>query len=315
MLALRCQRRGSLAGLSLDRIDDPGPAPGELLVKVHWASVNPIDWKLALAQFGDAAALALPRGVGSDYAGEILATGEEAGNHLIGARIFGCLDPAASTQGTLAECVTVPADSTFHLPEEVPMRDAAALACAGFSARQMCELGAVAAGKRVLINGASGGVGHLAIQIAKRRGAEVTAVASVARKDFVFGLGADEFVDYRLQPTRQWPTGFDTVLDCVPNLPYEVRATLLRPSGHYVRAVPESDPPPADRASSETATFHSHGLVLIPTQTAADELLGCYTEGRLRVFIEAEYPLTEAIQALERSMSGRVQGKLLVKVT
>ena len=313
MLALRCQRRGSLAGLSLDRIEDPVPGPGELLIRVRWASVNPIDWKLALAQFDDAADT-LPRGAGSDYAGEILAAGEAAGNHVIGARVFGCLDPAVSSQGTMAEFVTVPADTVFYLPDEIPIRDAAALACAGFSARQMCELGAVAAGRHVLINGASGGVGHLAVQLAKRRGAVVTAVASARRKDFVLGLGADEFLDYGLRPIRNWPTEFDTALDCVPNLPREVRATLLRPLGHYVRAVPESDDPPAGRASSDSANFLSHGLVMIPTQTAADELLSCYTEGHLRVFIESEYSLSEAIQALERSMSGRVQGKLLVKV-
>jgi len=310
MLALRCHRKGPLSGLSLDSIDEPSPGPGDVLVRVQWASVNPIDWKLATASLEAPARGSHPWGVGSDFAGEVIASGCVRKGPGVGDRVFGCLDPMTSRQGTFAELIAVPADSAFSLPDDVPPRDAAAMSCAGFSALSMCDLGRVGDRSRVLINGAAGGVGHLALQLARIRGASVSAVASTGRRDFLHGLGADEFIDYSLSPPRDWPGTFDAILDCVPNLPDPAMARLLRPDGRYVRSTALDTLETTDDRNG----ICKRGLTLIPTEAAARTLIDGYRSDRLRIAIESEYPLAEAISALERSMMGRVQGKLLVRI-
>ncbi|HSQ68762.1 MAG TPA: NADP-dependent oxidoreductase [Steroidobacteraceae bacterium] len=314
MRALRYHGRGSLDGLVLEQVPDPSPAAGEVLVRVHWASVNPVDWKLVLGQFRFLVKGGLPRGAGSDFAGEVAACGPGAEHLAIGQQVYGCVDPFRSTLGTIADLVPVPAGSVFALPPELPLRDAAALACAGLSAVQLCDQGQVGAGSQVLVNGASGGVGHLALQIARFRGAHVTAVASAGRREFIGSLGADAFIDYRGSAARSWPGDFDAVLDCVPSLPRGMHAGLLRRGGRYVTTLPGAATYLLDPITNRVGPIHRSGLMLMPSEAAASELSAAYRAGRLRVAIEAEYGLAEARAAFERSMTGHVQGKLLLSL-
>lgn len=314
MRALRYHRRGSLEGLRLEDTQEPAPAPGEVLVRVRWASVNPVDWKLVLGKFRFLVKGGLPRGTGSDFAGEVAALGPGVAGLVVGQRVYGCVDPFRSTFGTMADFVPAPAGSVFALPQQLPLREAAALACAGLSAAQVCDQGQVVAGSRVLVNGASGGVGHVALQLARARGAHVTAVASGGRRDFIESLGTDAFIDYRSTAPDSWPGGFDAVLDCVPSIPRSRHAELLRPGGRYVTTLPGAATYLLDPITSRLGPIHRSGLMLVPTAAAAEELNSAYLAGRLRVAIEAEYPLAQARAAFEHSMTGHVQGKLVVRV-
>ncbi len=314
MRAIRCHRPGSLGALSLDTVPAPRPALGELLIRVRWASINPIDWKLATGMIRPEAKSGPPWGVGADYAGEVLATGLHPAGPAVGDRVFGCLDPLTATQGTFSELIAVPADSAFRLPDAIPLREAAALACAGFSAACMCDLGEIGERSLVLVNGASGGVGHIAVQLAKIRGASVTAVASGWRREFVLGLGADEFIDYTRTQPQGWPCNFDAILDCVATLPHSDLGRLLAREGRHVRSSPIEEGEGLAASTDESGAGRHRSLVLIPAQGAARELIDGYCSGRLKVNIESEHPISDAICALQRSMTGRVQGKLLVRI-
>ena len=113
----------------------------------------------------------------------------------------------------------MPVEFVTRRPPSIDDALGAALPCVGVTAVTLCDLARVGRGSSVLVNGASGGVGHLAVQVAKSRGALVAATASAARREFVTALGADTFIDYRAEPLERWPMAFDAVLDCVPNLP------------------------------------------------------------------------------------------------
>ena len=148
-----------------------------------------------------------------------------------GDRVWGFVDPFERPQGTFADFCAVPANRCFRCPRRsifaMPRRWPASASRPSRSATSRECL----AGSRVLVNGASGGVGHVAVQVAKARGARVTATASGPRREFVASLGADDFIDYGRSPVETWPGGFDAVLDCVPSLPRRAHRTLLNAAG------------------------------------------------------------------------------------
>lgn len=298
----------------LDDVAEPSAGAGEVLVRVHYASLNPVDWKLADGRFRWLVRGGRPRTMGSDFAGEVAALGAGVGGLDIGQRVHGFVDPFARPLGTFAEFAPVPAGFVFPLPGGIGFRDGAALPCAGVSAVTVCDLGAVTRNSRVLVNGASGGVGHLAVQVAKARGAWVAASASAARREFVVSLGADAFVDYAGTPADRWPAGFDAVLDCVPNLPRHAHRRLLVRGGRYVSTLPGAATYTLDPLLNRIGRRKRYGLMLAPRPAPYDEVHRDVATGRLRCAIEAEYPLEQVAVAIERSRTGHVQGKLVIRV-
>jgi NADPH:quinone reductase-like Zn-dependent oxidoreductase len=314
MHALRYHSFGSAGGLRLEDLPPPEPAASEVLVGVRYASVNPVDWKIAAGKFRFLVKHGLPRTMGSDFAGVVSHVGSGVDGVAPGDRVWGFVDPFGRAQGTFAEYCPVPSQSLFALPADVDFRDAAALACVGATAVTLCDLARVSSGSRVLMNGASGGVGHVAVQIAKARGARVTATASGPRREFVASLGADDFIDYGRAPVETWPGGFDAVLDCVPSLPRRSHSALLNRGGHYASTLPDAATFLLDPITNRVGPIRRHGVMLAPSAAAMEELLGCVRRGLLRCHVEAEYPLARATEAIERSRSGHVQGKLVIRV-
>lgn len=298
----------------IDEVAEPVPGAGEVLVRVHYASLNPVDWKLADGSFRWLVHGGHPRTMGSDFSGVVAALGPGVGRFAIGQRVHGFIDPFARPLGTFAELVPVPVDFVFPLPDAVSLRDGAALPCAGVSAVTICNLGAVTPNSRVLVNGASGGVGHLAVQVAKARGAWVAATASAVRREFVGSLGADAFVDYAGTPADRWPAGFDAVLDCVPNLPRSAHRRLLVRGGRYVSTLPGPATYLLDPVLNRLGRCRRFGLMLAPGAALYDELHRAVAGGRLRCAIEAEFPLERVSAAIERSRTGHVLGKLVIQV-
>ncbi len=314
MLALRYHSIGDLAGLGLEDIPVPVPAAGEVLVRVHAASVNPVDWKIATGHFRLLVRGGVPRTMGSDFAGEVTTVGSGVNTLAPGDRVFGFVDPFMRTGGTFAEFAAVPAEYAHILPASLGYADAAALACVGATAVTLCNLGHVSSGSKVLVNGATGGVGHVAVQVASARDAVVTATASAARHDFVRSLGAHACIDYRTEPMQRWPGGFDAVLDCVPNIPRSVQPRLLVRGGHYVTTVPDAATFLIDPITNYFGGVRRHGILLKPDAVAMNEVLRYVAQGRLHCAIEREFPLQQAREAIERSRSGRVQGKLVLVI-
>jgi NADPH:quinone reductase-like Zn-dependent oxidoreductase len=314
MRALRYHTIGEPMDLRMEEIPVPAPGAGEVLVRVRAASINPVDWKIATGSFRLLVRGGLPRTMGSDFAGEVAQVGDGVTAFSAGERVFGFIDPFARPAGTFADFVTVPVRYLHRIPDALAFRDAAALACVGATAVTLCNLGHVGPGNRVLVNGASGGVGHVTVQVAAARSAQVTATASAARRDYVLGLGAVDCIDYRSTPMTAWPAGFDALLDCVPNIPRKLHRRMLVRSGHYVTTVPGPATFLLDPFVSLFGGVRRHGVMLKPDTATMDELLQYATQGRLRCSIEKEYPLADVLAAIERSRSGRVLGKVVLKV-
>jgi len=314
MRAYRYHALGAGSPPRLEEVAVPEVAAGEVLVRVHCASLNPVDWKIADGKFRFLVKGGLPRTMGSDYSGEIAAIGPGVAGWTVGEPVMGFIDPFARGAGTFAEFVTVPVGFVARRPPSVGDVLGAALPCVGTTAVALCDLARVSRGSSVLVNGASGGVGHLAVQVAKARGALVAATASAGRREFVTSLGADVFIDYRSEPLERWPMAFDAVLDCVPNLPRGSHRRLLKRGGHYASTLPNAGTYTVDPLLNRLGRLGRHAVMLQPSEPAMNEVLRDVEEGRLRCEIAAEFPLQQTAQAIELSRAGRVAGKLVIRV-
>jgi NADPH:quinone reductase-like Zn-dependent oxidoreductase len=217
MKAITRRKYGSPEVLHFSEVDAPTPGPGKLLLKVAAASVNPYDWHFLR---GEPYLLRLmfgfftpkQKGLGADVAGTVVGIGEGAEGFAIGDEVFGW------GEETFAEYALAKATSVAHKPKAMEFESASSLPCAGITALQaLRDKAKIQPGQHVLINGAAGGVGTLAVQIAKSFGASVTGVCSAASADLVRSLGADDVVDYVSEDFSKGPRTFDVVLDLVGN--------------------------------------------------------------------------------------------------
>ncbi|MDQ1241011.1 MAG: hypothetical protein QG586_51 [Pseudomonadota bacterium] len=314
---MRAYRYHAPAGKSLPRLEDvpvPVAANGEVLVRVRCASLNPVDWKLADGKFRFLVKGGLPRTMGSDFSGEIAAVGAGVEGWAQGEPVMGFIDPFARANGTFAEFVPVPVEFVFRRPAALDDVLGAALPCVGVTAVALCDLGRVSRGSRVLVNGAAGGVGHMAVQVAKARGARVTAVASEQRRPFVTALGADAFIDYQAGPVDRWPAGYDAVLDCVPSLARGCHGRLLGPGGHYASTLPNAWTYTLDPLLNRLGRLMRHAVMLRPSALALAELLRYRVDEKLRCEIAGEFALENVAQAIELSRAGHVTGKLVIRI-
>jgi NADPH:quinone reductase-like Zn-dependent oxidoreductase len=216
-------------------IEKPTAADSEILVKVHAASVNPVDWHFMRGTpypIRLAAGLTKPSApsLGFDYAGTIEAVGRSVTQFAVGDAVFG------GKQGSLAEYVTVHVDrGAVRKPEKVTFEQAAAVAVAGVTALQaLRDKAQVQRGQKVLINGASGGVGTFAVQLAKAFGAEVTGVQSTRNLELVRSIGADHVIDYTKEDFTTTGERYDVVLDNVGNRSLSEIRRVLKPGGTYL---------------------------------------------------------------------------------
>jgi NADPH:quinone reductase-like Zn-dependent oxidoreductase len=314
MRAFRYYRTGQHARPELEEVPRPPLGPGELLVRVQYASVNPVDWKIAAGQFRLLVRGGLPRTMGSDFSGVVAEVGPDVVGWDPGDPVLGFIDPFARVHGTFAELLPVPVEFAIRRPANIDARLGAALPCVGVTAVALCDLAEVGPGARVLVNGASGGVGHLAVQVARARGAHVTASASAPRRELLASLGADQFIDYGLLPHERWPGDFDAVLDCVPNLPRGTHTRLLRRGGYYASTLPTVATFTIDPLANRLGPIQRHVVTLRPDAAAVEELARYVSQGRLRCEIAAEFTLEDAARAVDLSRSGHVAGKLLISV-
>lgn len=298
----------------LKEIQIPQPTPGmsEILVAVHAAGVNPTDWSNRARVTTIAR---MPIVLGWDVAGVVEAVGVGVTLFKPGDEVFGML-PYPEGVGSHAEYVTGPARAFTHKPDGIDHIQAGALPLAALTAYQaLVETADVQAGQRVLIHAAAGGVGHLAVQIAKSRGAYVIGTASAAKHDFVRSLGADEVIDYRTVDVATAVTDIDVVLDPI-SYDADGRArslAVLRRGGTLVTLLPV----PVDAA--ELAAIADRGIrfesILVEADHAGMQAIAHLVEtGALRPHIEATFPLAEAAKAHALGETGRTTGKIVLTV-
>ncbi|GAA1589549.1 NADP-dependent oxidoreductase [Nocardia ninae] len=286
----------------------PVPGPGEILVRVRAAGLNPTDWKHRAV-----ANLFLPEPpfiLGWDVSGEVAETGIGVTLFEPGAEVFGML-PYPNGHGALAEYVVGPARAFARKPANLDHVQAAAIPLAGLTAWQaLVDNAALEAGQRVLIHAAAGGVGHFAVQIAKARGAYVIGTASTPNHEFLRSLGADEVLDYRTTDVAEAVRDVDVVLDSIDDDNSLRSLHTLREGGLLVtlRAAGAVDLAAAAREVGVRAI-----RMLVEHDHAGMRALADLVEsGALRPTIAGTFPLTEAAKAHALGDTGRTVGKLVV---
>jgi NADPH:quinone reductase-like Zn-dependent oxidoreductase len=294
----------------------PSPRPGEVLVQMAAAGVNPFDWKIIDGMFDGRRPHVFPLVLGVDGAGRVEAVGAGVSRFRPGDPIFGQFlhDPVGV--GTFAEFATVPESiGVSQFPSDLGPVEAAALPTAGMTALDSLDRLELAVGSTLLVVGASGGVGSFATQLAAARGIRVIAVARPASTDRLRALGAREIVDASSEDLVErvravQPDGFDCVLDMVSDRSRFARmAALVRPGGRIATTVFVADPPPA-----QARGVLAINIDLKPSSALLDRLVQETVTRHLRVPVERRVPLSEAPEAIAESRSGRAAGKTVIVV-
>jgi len=314
MRALTYAGYGSSRRLALRDLPAPQPGRGEVLVQVRAAALNPKDVFTLKGRFRLLSGRRFPKIIGLDFAGEVAATGPGQVALRPGDAVYGFLSGFSALRGTVAEQVVVPPGWLAAKPRRASFEEAAAIALAGSTALQaLRDVARVRPGDRILIHGASGGVGALAIQLAKLHGAHVTSTSSAASLDRCRALGADETLDRDAVDLLARVRDLRVVFDVFGNLSLSRVRPALRPDGVFVTTVP-SRRIILDTVRTALGAVRAR-LVSVRPRTADLELLARYVDdGRLRAQIDRVFPFEEAAEAVRHVESRRAHGKVVVSI-
>lgn len=305
MKAVLFRRYGGPEVLELADIPEPIPGEGEALVEVHASSVNPVDWKVRAGLLQKFFPLEFPAITGRDGAGVIAALGPGAAGVAVGDEV--CFI-AGRGQGTCAERITIRADRLAHKPDRTSMVEAAAFPLAGVSAWiAIAETGAVKPGMKVLVHAGSGGVGGMAIQIARHLGASVVATCSSDNADYVRSLGAEGIIAYDREDFASAGPVFDVVLDTLGGEVHRRSYQVLKKNGTlvYLVAKPIEDLSARYAVSTRLAVVRDDPGVLRQVAALVDE-------GRLVPQVGKTIPFAQAADAHRMSESGHARGKIVL---
>ncbi|PNY79529.1 NADP-dependent oxidoreductase [Deinococcus koreensis] len=304
MKAMIIEHYGDPDVLTPAELPTPEPAPGEVRLRVQAVSVNPVDFKWRR----NGPFKTFPVVLGWDVCGVVDALGAGVTDFRVGDAVYGMVRFPQEGRA-YAQFVTAPVGDVAHKPATLSPREAAALTLAPLTAHQAFERMDLRRGQTVLIHAAAGGVGHLAVQLAKVRGARVIATASGRNLDFVRSLGADEIVDYRARPFEEQVRGVDAVLDTVGGDTLPRSFGVLRRGGTLISIAGQ---PSAEEA--ERWGVRAERILVYPSR-AHLELLGKLVEaGRLRPHVSQTYPLEEVAEAHRALETGRTVGKIVLDV-
>jgi NADPH:quinone reductase-like Zn-dependent oxidoreductase len=299
---------GGPEALQIIDIETPKPGPGEVLVEVHAASVNPVDWKMRQGMLKDFFPVTFPRILGRDMAGIVIGLGADVTGFKLGDRVYAMND--AKKQGTLSEFMTIAPSLLRPMPKTVEFVGAASLPLAFMTAWiSLVKTGDLKRGERILIHAAAGGVGSIAVQIAKHIGATVIATCSARNIDYVKGLGADEVVDYRATDFAETVRDVDFVYETVGGAVYERSFKTLKPGGRLVWI--RAEPPQGAAIRSDVAVKLA---IINPESDLLDTLRDLVEKGAITPQPETVLPLAEASKALQLSQEGHARGKIVVKI-
>ncbi|MEH1961159.1 MAG: NAD(P)-dependent alcohol dehydrogenase [Nostoc sp.] len=308
MKAVVIRRYGAAEVLHYEDVEQPKIEPTQLLVKVRASSVNPIDWKIRQGMLSLITGSKFPKILGFDVAGEVVAVGSGVTRFKPGDAIYGS---TSFPGGGYAEFAAVPENLVAFKPTNLSYEEAAAVPLAALTALQaLRNQGNIQTGQTVLINGAAGGVGSFAVQIAKALGAVVTGVSSTKNLDLVKSLLADRVIDYTQQDFTQDTAQYDIIFDAVGKRSLSQTKRVLKPNGIYITTVPSPKVfleivltafLPGQKAKSVFEKPNAKDLVYLKELIEA---------GKIRVVIDRTYPLQELAAAHSYSETGRAVGKI-----
>jgi NADPH:quinone reductase len=296
-------------------VPTPAAVDGEVLIRVGWAGVNPVDWKIREGWLQALFPHQFPLIPGWDAAGTVAATGAGVEGFAVGDKVWAYCRKPVVQWGTYAEFVTMPADAIAPIPGCLEVEQAAAIPLVALTSWQaLFDAANLVAGQTVLIHAGAGGIGSLAVPLAKGVGATVVATASAGNHAYVRELGADHVIDYAVEDfvaaTRTlFPDGVDVVYETIGGETLARSYRVLRRGGFLVSIV---DQPLADEAAKADVR-HAHVFVA-PNGGQLRQIAALFDSGRLRPPTITPMPLAEAAQAQELSRQGHVRGKIVLKV-
>lgn len=308
--AVRLSWFGGPDALMIDPCEIPQPKDDEVLVRVVAASLNPVDLKIRAGKNNRVTETDLPIILGRDLAGTIAALGTRAHYMLsVGEPVFAYI---GWDRGAQADYAVVKAVEMVAVPKGIDLVHAAAVPLAAITAWQgMFDHGGLSAGQRVLIHGGAGGVGHLAIQLAKAKGATVFTTASGAGLDFVRSLGADVAIDYKNQKFEEVASDIDLVFDLIGGETQTRSWAVLREGGILVSTLGEPDREEAERHHARAGP----GYVAQPNAAQLGEIADLIEQGKIRVHVAETFPLEKIAAAHQRLEEGGVLGKIVLTLT
>jgi NADPH:quinone reductase-like Zn-dependent oxidoreductase len=307
MKAVTIHEYGGPEELVIEEMPIPEFGSGEILVRVQATGINPVDWKIREGYNKERIKIDFPFILGWDVAGAVADTGNLVSRFKIGDLVFALAD--MTRNGAEAEYVVLKTDAAAHVPSTISLEEAAAVPLTSLTAWTMLfDKADLQPGQRVLIHAASGGVGSFAVQLAKIAGAYVAGTTSEMNIDYVKSLGADEVINYKSVDFSSALKDYDVVLDTIGGETQKRSFKILKKGGVLVTTVK----PEMEAAKAYDIKLES-GMVM-PNGARLQEIAGLIDEGKIKVHIEKEFELKEVKAAQEYSQSGKVRGKLIVKV-
>lgn len=305
----------------------PSPAANQVLIKVHAAGVNPLDWKIREGQLKFLLGARFPMILGNDVSGEIIAVGDDVSRFRAGDDVFCLVDVAPklswtgfARSGGYAERAVTREDTLARKPQSLSHAEAASVPLAALTAYQvLVRKAGIKPGDEVLINGASGGTGIFAVQIAKAWGGIVTAVCSAGNHELVAGLGADRLIDYRRHPITKFGDKFDIIYDAAAAASSAQCRKLLKAQGVFLSNLPNACGMLA-KMTFPLACFlgfrkKQDFAWVKPSGEDLEVIRQMIDAGKLRTLIDRTYKPEAIREAHDYSQSGRVRGKLVVDFT
>lgn len=308
MKAILMNNFGGPEVLQYGDVPDPVAGPGEIVVDIHAASLNPADWKVREGLYGTHGQMPFPHILGRDFSGVVRETGAGVGDFSEGDAVFGVLD--RGKEGTYAEAVALKANLAAIKPPVLSHIEAAACALIGLTAIVALEdTGRLQSGETILIHGGAGGVGGFAVQYAKHVGAKVIVTASARNHEYVRQLGADEAIDYSKQDFTESVPECDVVFDTIGGAVHARSFSVLKPGGRliHVAAGPKDFEPPR---SDVTVIRPNVGR----DRKYLERIVELVESGAVKPPEITQMPLTEAAAAQEISKTGHVRGKIVLVV-
>jgi NADPH:quinone reductase-like Zn-dependent oxidoreductase len=304
MKAIRIHEYGDAGTLKLEELPRLSIKDEQILVRIHDAGVNPIDWKIRQGYMKQVMPATFPMTIGQDFAGEVVEVGKNVSQFVAGDRVFGF------AQGTYAEYAAAPVSTVARIPSSVDFATAAALPTAGSTALQIIrDVVAGKPGMTILIHGAAGGVGSYASQISRNLGARVIGTATGTDIEYLKSLGVDEIVDFKRERFEDKANGIDAAVDLVGGETLARSYSVVKQGGVLATTVQPIDETAANRAGIR-------GVQVLMRRNSADlvELARLVENGALKPRLFRTMNLSQAREAQELSETGKTQGKVILKV-
>ena len=304
MKAIRIHAYGKSSELKIEETEKPKIGPNEVLIKIHDAGINPVDWKIRAGQLKEFMPSTFPLTMGQDFAGEAVEVGQKVREFAVGQRVFGF------AEGSYAEFAAVNENKLAEMPKSMDFDMAASLPTPGLTAYQLLNKIVLVSGQKILIHGAAGAVGSLALQLAKYEGATVLATAMADDEAYLKEIGVDKVIDFQTQRFEEFAKDLDAVIDLVGGETLARSYQCVKKGGIVISTVG-----PIDEAEAKKQGVKAIQFMMEPNAADLKEIAKLADQGKIKPRISSFMPFEKAREAQELNESGKSHGKIILQVT